>query len=231
MATIHLIRLLLVLVVFSSCRSLSYFDSPNNLRNIDGTLFLKNGKSYSGKLVVETENAFSRPVKVFTEEDKKPMQFSLQDVKGYTSRNAYYDLKEIKEGISFGKQLYFMRRLTPEKSRMHLYELLKKTTVNKTSVKHTPEFYLKLPSEDSNMVYAANGSRFVPHFEEKVSKLVKDCPFLAQKIAEKQDGYFYAQVSLLKDRRAEVLLKIINEYNSCAAFMPGQTQTGNGNIQ
>lgn len=208
--------LLIPLVFLVACRTLSYFDSPNNLRNIEGTVHLQNGKSYTGKLIIETENLFSSPVRIFLENERKPMQFRLQDVKGYTARNARYELKEIREGISLGRQLFFMRRLTPENSKLHLYELMKKVTVNKTSTRHEPEYFVEFPNEDENWVHAANGSRFVPHFEEKVSRLVKDCPPLAQKIAEKQPGYFYAQVSLLKEKRAEVMLRIIEEYNACA---------------
>jgi hypothetical protein len=126
MKTSLLYCLLLLITWCSSCRSLSYFDSPNNLRNIEGSLFLQNGRTYEGKLVIETENLFGRPVKLFVDDDKKPMQFSLNDVKGYAARNAYYELREIREGVSIGRQLYFMRRLTPENSRIHLFEFLKK---------------------------------------------------------------------------------------------------------
>lgn len=204
-----------VIFLFASCRTLSYFDSPNSLRNIEGTLYLHNGKSYTGKLIIETENIFGSPVKLFADKERKPMQFSLQEVKGYTARNAHYELKEIKEGITLGRQQYFMRRLSPENSKFHLYELLRKAITNKTSTRHDPEYYVQLPNERENVVYAANGSRFVPHFEEKVSTLVKDCPTLAQKVADKKEGYFFAQVSILKEKRADVLLRIIQEYNAC----------------
>jgi hypothetical protein len=201
--------------MISSCRTLSYFESPNNLRNIEGTLFLQNGQFHKGKLVVETENIFGSPVKLYMEDEKRPMQFKLDDVEGYTIRNEHYEVKEIKEGISIGRQLYFMKRLTPKESRMHLFEFSKKETVNKTSVRHTPEYYVQLPSESDNFVHAANGSTFVPHFEEKMARLLKDCPALAQKIAARKDGYFYAQVSLVKEKRADVLMRIIQEYNEC----------------
>ena len=204
-----------VVLLMVSCRSLSYFESPNNLRNIDGTLFLQNGKSYQGKLIIETENVFSSPVRLFVEDDKKPMQFKLDDVKAYRLRNNLYELKEIREAINLGRRLFFMRRMTPESSRIHLFEFSKKEKVNKTSVRHEPEYYVQLPQEENNVVYAANGSTFVPHFEEKVSRLVHDCPQLAKKITEKKPGYFYAQVSLLREKRADVLLRIIEEYNEC----------------
>lgn len=206
---------LLFAQMFLSCRSLSYFESPNNLRNMAGTLYLQNGKTYSGKLIIETENVFSSPVRLYVEDERKPMQFKLADVKGYRLQNEFYEVKEIRESINIGRRLYFMKRLTPESSRIHLFEFSKKETVNKTSVRHEPEFYVQLPKEEENVVYAANGSAFVPHFEHKVSQLVNDCPSLAKKIADKEPGYFYAQVSLLREKRADVLLRIIEEYNEC----------------
>jgi hypothetical protein len=207
--------LLLSFTLLLSCRTLSYFESPNNLRNIGGTLYLRNGKTYAGKLIIETENAFSAPVRLFVGEERKPMQFRLADVKAFQVANNVYELKEMQEGISIGRRRYFMKRLTPETSRIHLFEFSKKEKVNKTSVRHETEFYIQLPEEKDDMVHAANSNTFVPHFEEKVSRMVQDCPALAKKIAGKKQGYFYAQVSLVREKRAEVLFRIIEEYNEC----------------
>lgn len=204
----------LLLCVFS-CSTLTYFESPNSLRNVSGTLYLQNGKTVEGKLVVQTDNFLGSPVKLFTEDDKKPMQFNLSAVKGYSVNNQLYELKEIKEGLSLGRRLFFMRRLTPENSRMHLYEFMEKHTVNKTATRHDKEYFVQFPGEQANQVHAAHGSRFVPGFDEKVSDLVADCPTLSKKIRERKDGYFYAQVSVFPEKKVEVLRKIIAEYNEC----------------
>jgi hypothetical protein len=182
---------------------------------MEGTLYLKDGKTVDGKLVIETENIFGSKVKLYTNEERKPMQFSLSQVRGYAMNNNAYEVKEIREGLSIGKRQFFMKRLTPENSRIHLYEFSKKETVNKTSTRHVTEYYAQLPGEEDDLVHSTIGSRFVPHFEQKVSRIVSDCPSLAKKIAEKQNGYFYAQVSLLKEKRVDVLMRIIEEYNQC----------------
>ena len=210
------IAILLLCFLLLSCGSLTYFESPNHLRNVDGTLHLQNGRSVTGKLVVQTDNFLGSPVKVYSEGDKKPMQFKLANVKGYSINHEQYELKEIREGISLGRQRFFMRRLTPPNSRLHLYEHLKKETVNKTATRYQVEHYLQLPGEEEALVHAATGSRFVPNFDKKMSQVVADCPLLATKIAAREDGYFYAQVSLLKEKRLLVLLQIIDEYNQCA---------------
>ena len=111
-----------------------------------------------------------------------------------------------------------MKRLTGEGSRIHLYEDLQKETTtsnNVTSTKYETQYYMQFPKEDGDEVWPLNSKKFVPNFDEKMSRIVADCPSLAEKIARKENGYFYAQVSLFKERRAEVLLHIIDEYNQC----------------
>lgn len=211
------------MVFFASCRSASFFESPNSLRNIHGTLHLNNGNKVEGKLVIATANALGSEVKIFLDGEKKPQKFNLHDVQGYQIRNEYYELKEIKSAISLGRNLSFMKRLTPDNSRIHLYENMEENTNTRTdrngntSTRRTwdLQYYMQLPSEAGDAVWAVNSSRFVPNFDEKMSRLVSDCPALAQKITNKEPGYFYAQVSVFREKRADVLLTIINEYNRC----------------
>ncbi|HVF81381.1 MAG TPA: hypothetical protein VM884_05585 [Flavisolibacter sp.] len=216
----NLAVILVVAVVLCSCGSTSSFESPNSLRNMPGTIHLRNGKSYKGRLVIQSLNAFSRPVKIFTDGDERPMQFNLGDVAAYQIKNDRYELKEIKGGLRLGKDLAFMKRLTPDASRIHLYEHLKKVTESTkgyTAIgsRYETEYYLQLPDEEGQAVYPLDGSKFVPKFDEKMSTLLKQCPDLAKKIAAKENGYFYAQVSFSKEKRASVLMTIIEEYNRC----------------
>lgn len=211
---------LITVVLLSSCRSLSYFETPNALRNLPATLYLANGRTYRGDLIVHTNRFSNSAVKLYMEGDKRPMRFSIHDVKGYELRNVYYELKEVKGGIHLVKEYSFMKRLTSADSRIHLYENLRK--VSHPSGKHTSaytsyetEYYLQLPNEEGDAVWPLTSSKFVPNFDEKMSKLVADCPSLASKIANKEDGHFYAQVSLFKEKRANVLMNIIDEYNRC----------------
>ncbi|HEX8313548.1 MAG TPA: hypothetical protein VF609_01065 [Flavisolibacter sp.] len=210
------------IIILCSCGSISSFESPNSLRNISGTLFLANGRSFDGRLVIQTGNLFSSDVKIYADDDNKPMHFDLDEVEGYRIRNDYYFLKEKKGGIALGRQRSFMKRLTPESSRVHLFEDMNKVTetnkangVTNSRTRYETEYYLQLPNEKGPDVYPLGGSRFVPAFDEKMSRIVSDCPLLAQKIASKQDGYFYAQVSLFKEKKVNVLMNIIEEYNRC----------------
>jgi hypothetical protein len=199
---------------------MAYFDTPNNLKNMPATLYLVNGRSYKGKLVVHTNQYSENSVKLYTEGDKKPMHFSIADVKGYEFRNDYYELKEVRGGIRLGKEYSFMKRLTKDDSRIHLYENTRKVTTSNgpnmgSYTYYETDYYLKLPNEEGDAVWPLSSSKFVPNFDEKMSKLVADCPTLAAKISNKEQGYFYAQVSVFKEKRANVLMNIIDEYNDC----------------
>ena len=210
------------LLLLASCKTVS-FESPNSLRNMAGTLFLANGKSIDGKLVIQMGNVFGSDIKIYPEGEKEAMHFNIGDVEGYRIRNDYYLLKEKKGGMALGKRLSFMKRLTPEDSRIHLYEDMEKVTettkangASTTSTHYETEYYLQLPQEQGSQVYPLGGSKFVPNFNEKMSRMVSDCPALAQKISEKESGYFYAQISLFKEKRLNVLMNIIDEYNRCS---------------
>lgn len=206
-------------ILLASCRSSSYFTTPNNLRNMEGTLYLDNGKAVDGKLVIHTESFMNTGVRVYQEGEKKPMRFPLSDIRAYSLRQDYYALKEIEGGFPMGKKVSFMKRLTGENSRIHLFEHTEKKTHtgpnNTTTNSFETQYYLQLPGEKGDGVWALNSSKFVPNFNEKVSRLLADCPSLSEKVASKEPGYFYAQVSLFGERRADVMLHIIKEYNQC----------------
>lgn len=184
-----------------------------------GTLYLTNGKSINGKLVIQTGNIFGSRVKIYEEGDTRPMHFDLSEVEGYELRNQYYALKERRQGLSINRIPVFMKRLTPAESKIHLYEYEEKITTNNgnqsSSTRYQTDYFMELPGEKGIAVYAVNSSRFVPNFDEKMSRMVQDCPALSAKIASKTDGYFYAQVTVFKEKRPNVLLNIIDEYNRC----------------
>ncbi len=216
----RLLPLLIVVVVFSSCKSMAYFDTPNDLKNMLATLYLTNGRSYKGKLVVHTNKYSATAVKMYLEGERKPMNFSIAEVKGYQFRNDYYELKEVRGGLRLGKEYSFMKRLTKDDSKIYLYENTTKVTTSNganmgTYTHYETQYFLKLPHEEGDAVWPLSSSKFVPNFDEKMSKLVADCPPLATKIANKEEGYFYAQVSLFREKRANVLMNIIDEYNEC----------------
>jgi hypothetical protein len=216
MRTLLLSMALIMLII--SCNTISYYKTPNDLRNISGTLYLANGETVDGKLIVGRQSFTGNAVKIYLPGEKTPQKYNLFEVKGYEVRGQYYELKEIRGDLSLGGTYSFMKRLTKADSKIQLFENMEKifTTTNNTSTTHfETEYFMQLPYEAGDAVWPLGSSKFVPNFDEKMSRLVQDCEPLAQKITDKKNGYFYAQVSLSKEKRADVLWNIINEYNKC----------------
>ena len=249
--TIRLITSLLTLILISSCTTVSSFNSPNNIGNLKSTLYLNDGRSITGHLTINSENKKNSKISIQSGTHSRPQVFKLKHVKGYSIGDEHFLLKEIdnntivmEKGNSLLEQLltkkkyYFMKRLTPENSRIHLYEneYVRAPYGNSTTASRIIEYFVQLPRDSSNKVYAIEGKKLIPHFELKMSALVSDCPVLASKIAHKQPGYYYAplsfpilsqrnptsvessayaEIGVVKDKNAAVLLQIINEYNQC----------------
>ena len=209
----------IAVLFLAACRSMNSFETPDAQRNQSGALHLKNGRKVDGKLVVQMGNVFGNSVEVYAAGEKKPMRFDLRDVEGYRIRNDYYALKDARGEMGIKENFAFMKRLTPEDSGMHLYEKTENNVTDEGNRRsfsfNDTEYYLQLPGEKGLAVYNVNSFKFVPHFHKKVSELLSNCRVLAQKIAAKEKGYFYPQLSLVHKKRAEVWLKIILEYNQC----------------
>ena len=217
------IVLVAAVAAFSSCKTAAYFNSPNDLNYISATLYLDNEEKIEGKLSVN--EMAGGTVKIYLDGEKKPQRYKFQEVKGYMVRNEFYELKEIMDGVAFNRayRFHFMKRLTPDNSKIHLYEYMdKQTTYNgygyrrNSSVTYLDKnYYIQLPLEKQDGVWDISLSKFTPNFDEKMSKIVSDCPALSQKIANKEKGYFYSQLGGSDERRVDMLWNIINEYNQC----------------
>ena len=73
-------------------------------------------------------------------------------------------------------------------------------------------FYVSLPG-NAEEVFDLNATKFIPKFDDKVSKFVADCPALAQKIQNKEKGYFY---NLMNQQKApDIWANIVLEYAKC----------------
>jgi hypothetical protein len=208
-------------IVLTSCKPMASFESPNDLEYISGTLYLTNGRMLEGELTVDKD--WGGQVKIYLPGEKKAQRYSFPEVEGYMIRNEYYELKEIKDGGSLSRRyrFHFMKRLTPDNSKIQLYEYLDKETSysgfrrNRVVTSLEKNYYVQLPSEKEDGVWDIGSSKFVPNFDEKMSKIVNDCAVLSQKIANKEKGYFYPQVGSSDEERVDRLWNIINEYNKC----------------
>jgi len=208
-------------IALASCKSAAWFETPNDLENINGTLYLANGEELVGKLSVD--EGWNGSVRIDIPGEKKSRRYKFYDVKAYKMRSDYYELKEIEDGhLNRNYRLHFMKRLTPADSKIHLYEYLEKETSHSsdrrnstTTTKIEKDYYIQLPSEKGDGVWNVGFSKLVPNFDEKMSRIVSDCPELARKIANKDKGYFYPQIGPNDEERVDILWNIVAEYNKC----------------
>lgn len=211
------------LLLLTSC-SRSSFTTVNNMRNIQGTVYLKNGRVVEGEISTSLENSFSRSQSIrFTPRNGgRELRVKIDELEGISLRNEYYVPKLIDEGFFSGDRMLFVKRITRADSRIQMYELHKRRRTNNndrfgTFTYYVDDyyFYISLPGQEEYKAWSIDGKHMVPNFEDKMSEHVKDCPELAAKIKRKERGYFYAQISLSNRKRIETILNIIDEYNTC----------------
>ncbi|HMJ47517.1 MAG TPA: hypothetical protein VK498_09315 [Ferruginibacter sp.] len=209
-----------LMVLFTSCKS-PYFTSANSMRNISGTIYLKDGKELNGPISSALENYSGSKgyIEYSGNTDNKASRVPVSEIKGISVRNNYYEPKLIDMGFGSRDQVLFVKKMTKDNSRINLYELYERQTNTSSSNRRSYEtesytYYITLPGQ-SEEAWNIEGRHLTPNFENKMSELVKDCPLLAEKIRRKDKGYFYAQVSLVQEKRIETLMNIIDEYNKC----------------
>jgi hypothetical protein len=212
------IAAMIFIVTNISCGPAGYFSTPNEVRNIPSTVYLKDGEVIEGKLHVNSNLWGKQSVKIHKEPDNEVVMLDIENLKGYKSHNSFYDLKEISTGVGKGYHHKFMKRLTPADSRIHLYEHVAKVNLpdkNKPGKKISKEYYIQLPNEKGDIVWSLGSKKFHPHFNRKMAGVLKDCPTVSKKVADRVDGYSYHHNSFLPQNKPEILLKIINDYNNC----------------
>ncbi|CAN5898118.1 hypothetical protein BH11BAC4_BH11BAC4_10940 [soil metagenome] len=211
------------LILLSSC-STPYFTTVNNMREISGTIYLNDGREINGPIsnslsTYYTSNSY---ISMTEADSKKSKKIYVSEIKGINVRNTYYEPKRIDMGWGSDRVL-FLRRLSKENSRIGLFELYEQHTNSSTnrrgySSTYTTDdysYYITLEGHPAMEAWSLGGKHLTPNFEDKMSELVKDCPVLADKIHRKEKGYFYAQVSLVEEKRIETMMNIIEAYNRC----------------
>ena len=202
------------LALVMGCNTASYFITPNEVRNVSSTVFLRNGEIIEGELNVTSNLWGRRFVKIRQAESENAEALDITSVEGYKIDDHHFDLKEIPTGIGKGFDYSFMRRLTPANSRIQLYEHSRRTNLpdrNNPGNTISSEFYIQLPKDKAGIVWNLGSRKFYPQFRKKMAWLVRDCPPLAKKVADRKQGYDYFGMQ----NKAAVLLRIIDEYNNC----------------
>ncbi len=210
----------IVLVLFAGCKTTSVFVTPNEVNKVEVTLQYINGSKQSGELTILHENFNSKRVSYdefvdFKADGKTNSEkVNLYSLKGYWYKNDYYALKKLDIRLTDEYRLLFAKRLTPDSSRIHLYELRESGDGNNVG-EPGYSYYISLADYSVFEAINARSIQLMPNFEQKMSLIVADCPALAKKIQSRQKGYFIPQATLNIKKVPDVMLTIISEYNQC----------------
>ncbi|HEY8660928.1 MAG TPA: hypothetical protein VIL78_17990 [Hanamia sp.] len=188
-------------------------------------MYLIDGTEIDGKLTIQFEAGQDngRYLKIQTGSDAERKVF-ITDIKYYKYNNDYYFPKELNlEAYEIPNRykvytpnvnnLLFLKRLTKEGAKIQLFQLFR-SRINSTDGTDQYDYYISFNNENRFLTWSIRGSKFFPNFEEKMSKIVSDCPSLVEKINQKMHGYSVKQISV-DGKKYEVIRKIIDEYNSC----------------
>ena len=214
-----------ILIIAGGCKTYSYFNSSNDLSNEQCKVFLANGTAIDGKLTVqfETGHGVDKYLKIQTEGNVEK-KILITDIQYYKHNNEYYFPKETdlevfeipyqdKMFTPNVNNLLFMKRLTKENATIQLFQLFKARS-NSSDGTDQYSYYISLKDDNRFVTWSISGNKFFPYFEEKMSKIVSDCPSLAEKIKQKVNGYTVRQMSV-DAQKYEVIKRIVDEYNSC----------------
>jgi hypothetical protein len=208
-----------------SCKIYSYFNSSNDLSNEYCQVFLVDETEIDGKITIqfETGHVVEKYLKIKTgsNEEKKIL---ITDIQYYKHKDEYYFPKETNleaYEIPYRDKMYtpnvnnilFMKRLTKENAKIKFFQLFKSRNNSSDGIDQY-DYYISLNNENRFVTWGIRENKFFPNFEEKMSKIVSDCPSLAEKIKQKMNGYAVRQMSV-DAKKYEVIKKIVDEYNSC----------------
>jgi hypothetical protein len=171
------------------------------------------GSKKTGLLTVTLETTYSVDFISLTH-DGRDEKVLIDSVKSYTISNDVYVPKKLNLDFDGPLKLLFVKKLTPDSSRIQLYELYQ-NGMQRDTRENLLLYFISLPVFDRYETWGMGNKNLVPNFHEKMSKLVADCKTLSAKIKSQQKGYYFSQLTLSNIKKREVLQKIIEEYNLC----------------
>lgn len=212
-------------ITFSACKSYSYFNSSNDFKDVSCRVYLIDGKKIDGKLSIQFETGHTvDEYATIKTGDNKIERILVTNILYYKHQNEYYFPKQLnlhdyiipandKTYTPNVNNLLFLKRLSGDSAKIQLFELYKPRTKSFEGNEQY-DYYVSFAKENRFFAWDIRGSKFFPNFEEKVSKMVADCPPLSEKIKQKVNGYTVGQISF-DSKKYSTIRKIIDEYNKC----------------
>ena len=215
MKTLAKIFLGIMVIFLISCNS-SFYNNVNDMGGQPATLYLKNGNVLNGKLEIRSFDEFSSVQKItFSEGNTNRYQwFYPKDIEGIYFNGAKYSLELIQAMDMWNKRAYkFLKNITPNQGKMQIFEDEYTQKNSFGNIEKVTKMYIKLPNNEG--VFDAQSDRFVPNFNEKVSRYLSDCPSVSSRILNKEKEFSYAFVNQGEVQRKQVWMNIVFEYNQC----------------
>lgn len=205
----------IVVMFLISCNS-SFYNNVNDMGGQPATLYLKNGNVLNGKLEIRSFDEFSSVQKItFSEGNTNRYQwFYPKDIEGIYFNGAKYSLELIQAMDMWNKRAYkFLKNITPNQGKMQIFEDEYTQKNSFGNIEKVTKLYIKLPNNEG--VFDGQSDRFVPNFNEKVSRYLSDCSSVSSRILNKEKEFSYAFVNQGEVQRKQVWMNIVFEYNQC----------------
>jgi hypothetical protein len=219
-----LIALIFFALGFSRCKPYSYFNTSNDFQNINCSIHFLDGKELVGHTTIQLETGRLAERFIYLKTDTAIQKIPIDSIAFYTYNSEFYYPKEIdldayiipdkyKLFLPGQRNLLFVKRLTKGNVKMDLFELYQSKTRSEDGADHY-YYYVSRKSDHRLKAWGVGSDLFFPRFNEKMSKIVSDCPVLSNKIDQKENGYTLNQLSL-DLKKFQVFKTIIEEYNNC----------------
>lgn len=184
------------------------------------TLFINDSTVLYGSLLLAKKNwSFNSVpgIHFFENGSKKDRFIKPEEIKGFKMGDSYYEPKFIGSGpVSTPLTKVMVKRLTPEGSKMNMYQYINHTNTKNGNgtieTKETLVLLVELPHTTDDKVYQLGDNKFSPKFDTKVSAIFADKPALAEKIRSKNKDYFFAFITE-QSHQEKVWWNIVREYN------------------
>ncbi len=207
-------------VIFCSCSQAFYFETPNDVYRMKGTILFNDNTKLTGDITIPFEENYQayintgQFIQIIPEGKTTEERVSLNSITGYYIDSNFYALKRVFLFIDHNDHMLFVKRLTSEHSKIQLYILHQSGKSNPTG-EETDDYFISLPKSGPYEAINTRSAKLIPDFDAKMSAFVADCPPIADKIRSRADGYFLPFVTIDRFKHRDVLMKIINEYNNC----------------
>ncbi len=214
----RLIKTIVVPVLFflCGCKSTSYFSSPNTVLKKEAVVNMLGGIQKKGLLSIALETNYTVNY-ISLESEGKVERLLIDSVQSYTLDNEMYVPKNIMVDFDGPLQLLFVKKLTPDTSRIQLYEFFQ-NRMQANARENLLLYFISFPSFNRLETWGMGSKNLVPNFQQKMSAIVADCVELAKKIQAEQKGYYFSQFTISNITKKEVLQRIITEYNLCGTL-------------